>query len=106
MSDDQRQDVEVAAPALRETADIWFDSGCDPVVRYEVATDRYWLVDGADPAQRLLLLDADEAPEADPHRIARVLAELLAACDFPPTADRASPVHVHAALRTAGLTAR
>jgi len=104
VNDQRHGDVEVAAPALRETADIWFDSGCDPVVRYVDAC--FWLVDGADPEQRLLLLEADDVPDADPRRIATVLAETLAACDFPPTADRASPVHVHAALRTAGLSSR
>jgi hypothetical protein len=90
------------APGLRETADIWFDTGRDPVVEWDAAGRRFDLVDPDDPGERLALLRAP-APVADPARLARVLAEGLAACDFPPTGDGADPGHVAAALRVAGI---
>ena len=93
---------QVPAPGLREAADIWFDTGHDPVVTWDAAGRRFLLVDPVDPAQTLLLLAA-ERPVSDPGEVARVLAEGLAACDFPPTEDRASPRNVDRALRAAGL---
>jgi hypothetical protein len=42
-------------------------------------------------------------PVADPRRLALVLADGLAACDFPPTGDGASPNHVAKALRVVGI---
>lgn len=93
---------ELAAPALRETADIWFDRGADPVVAWDATGTRYWLQDGADPHDRLPLVTYP-GPVPDPRRVARALAEYLAACDFPPTGGGASPRHVAAALRAAGL---
>jgi hypothetical protein len=95
-------DRRVAAPDLRETADIWFDTGRDPVVTWDAEARRFELVDPVDAAQRLTLFVAD-APVADPGRLARVLAQGLAACDFPPTGDGASPSHVARALRAAGI---
>jgi hypothetical protein len=93
---------QVPAPGLRETADVWFDTGRDPVVAWDASGRRFHLVDpGADGA-RLLLYDAPR-PAGDPERVARTLADGLAACDFPPTADRASPGHVARALRAAGI---
>jgi hypothetical protein len=92
----------VAAPGLRETADIWFDSGRDPVVRWDDSGCRFELCDPGDDGQRLLLLQTAR-PVADPERVAGVLAEGLAACDFPPTEQGASRTHVLAALRAAGL---
>lgn len=93
---------QVPAPALRETADIWFDRGADPAVVWDHEGRRFWLQDGADPDDRLALVTYP-APVADPRRVAQVLAEGLAACDFPPTGGGASPGHVAAALRAAGL---
>jgi hypothetical protein len=90
------------APGLRETADIWFDTGRDPVVEWDAAGRRFDLVDPDDPGERLALLRAP-VPVADPERLARILAEGLAACDFPPTGDGAHPGHVAAALRAAGI---
>jgi hypothetical protein len=92
----------VPAPGLRETADIWFDTGRDPVVVWDAPARRFELIDPQDHAQRLTLYEAN-APVTDPERLARVLAEGLAACDFPPTEDRASRSHVARALRAAGL---
>lgn len=92
----------VPAPALRETADIWFDTGRDPVVEWDEAGTTFALVDPGGPGDRLLLLAA-RGPVADPWRVARALAEGLAACDFPPTGDGASPLHVAKALRAAGI---
>lgn len=92
----------VPAPNLRETADIWFDTGRDPVVEWDDAGRRFDLVDPEEPGNRLrLFLAAD--PVAEPERLARALAEGLAACDFPPTGDGASPEHVARALRAAGI---
>jgi hypothetical protein len=92
----------VPAPGLRETADIWFDTGRDPVVVWDAPARRFELIDPRDETQRLTLYEAD-APVTDPARLARVLADGLAACDFPPTEDRASSSHVARALRAAGL---
>lgn len=90
------------APGLRETADIWFDTGCDPVVAWQDGGRHFDLVDPHDPANRLRLLTV-AAPPTDPANVARILAEGLAACDFPPTGDGADPGHVARALRAAGL---
>ena len=91
----------VPAPGLRETADIWFDTGTDPEVVWDAAGVRFWLADPGGAGE----LDLLEVPGGaqDPTQVARVLAEGLAACDFPPTAESASPRHVAAALRAAGL---
>ncbi len=93
----------VPAPGLRETADIWFDTGRDPVVTWDDEGRCFELRDPGGPdAHRLLLLRVSR-PSEDPAHLARVLAEGLAACDFPPTEDGASRSHVLAALRAAGL---
>ena len=93
----------VAAPALMETARIWFDTDTCPAVVAEDGGRRFVLVeeDGRGPG-RLTLLTC-EVPVRDPSRVAQVLAEGLAACDFPPNGDGASPSHVSAALRAHGL---
>ena len=93
----------VAAPALMETARIWFDAETCPTVVVEDEGRRFMLVedDGHGPG-RLVLLTRD-APVREPERVAQVLAEGLAACDFPPNGDGASPSHVSAALRAHGL---
>lgn len=90
------------APELRETADIWFDTGTDPEVEWDATGRSFDLVDGAGTGQRLALLRCEE-PVADPGRVAAVLATGLAACDFPPTTAQADAGHVAAALRAAGL---
>jgi hypothetical protein len=90
------------APGLRETADIWFDTGTDPEVVWDTAGRTFDLVDGAGTGQRLTLLRCEQ-PVADPERIAEVLATGLAACDFPPTTAQADAGHVAATLRAAGL---
>lgn len=92
----------VEAPGLRETADVWFDTGRDPVVAWDEAGRRFDLVDPAEPAQRVSLLVTPTRVH-DPVRVARVLADGLAACDFPPTGDGADPGHVATTLRVAGL---
>jgi hypothetical protein len=104
------------APELRETADIWFDSGADPVITWDPTGRRFTLVDGAADAvddqegeEGLLLLDLPAAvPDADLSDIAAadialVLRDGLAACDFPPTADGVSPARAIATLRAGGL---
>jgi hypothetical protein len=95
-------DRRIDAPALRETADIWFDTGRDPVVVWDAEGRRFELADPERPEERLTLLVV-EHPVTDPRRVARVLAEGLAACDFPPTGDGASPSHVARALAAAGI---
>ena len=93
---------DVPAPQLREAADVWFDTGRDPVVAWDDARRSFDLVDPEEPTHRLPLLRTT-APVADAPRVARVLAEGLAACDFPPTGQRADPDHVARALRAAGI---
>ena len=92
----------VPAPHLRETADIWFDTGRDPEVVWDAAGVRFHLQDPVDATCSLHLVTYPDGA-AHPRRVATVLAEGLAACDFPPTAEGASPGHVAAALRAAGL---
>ena len=95
--------VRVRAPALMETARIWFDTESCPTVVAEDEGRRFVLLedDGRAPG-RLLLLERERAVR-DASRVATVLAEGLAACDFPPNGDGASPGHVDAALRAHGL---
>lgn len=95
--------LRVPAPALAETARIWFDAETRPAVVVEDDGQRFVLVedDGRGPG-RIVLLTRD-APVRDVLRVAQVLAEGLAACDFPPNGDGASPSHVSAALRAHGL---
>lgn len=90
------------APQLRETADIWFDTGRDPVIAWDEEGVHFALVDPQVPTHRLRLLSV-RRPTSDPAAVARVLAEGLAACDFPPTSDRADPGHVARALRAGGI---
>jgi hypothetical protein len=71
-------------------------------VEWDAAGQRFELVDPQDPGNRLELFVAPR-PAVDPVRVARALAGGLAACDFPPTEDRASPLHVSKALRAAGI---
>lgn len=91
------------APELREVAEIWWDVDVEPVVTWDAAGTEFVLVDPTDAERhRLALLELTE-PAADARGLASVLAEGLAACDFPPTGDRASPGRVRATLRAAGL---
>jgi hypothetical protein len=93
----------VPAPALRETAEIWWDSDSDPLVEWDAAGRVFTLVDAADERNRLALWRHHGGEPA--YLVGRVLAEHLAACDFPPTGEGASPGHVRAALRAAGIEA-
>ena len=93
---------QLPAPGLRETADIWFDTGRDPVVVWDRAGRRFTLQDPLDPGHTLQLVSYPSGV-ADPARLAKALADGLAACDFPPTADGAAASHVASALRVAGL---
>jgi hypothetical protein len=93
----------VLAPDLAETARIWFDSESVPAVSWDARARRFTLVeDGGSGPGALTLLERPHAVR-DPDRVARVLAVGLAACDFPPNGDGASPHHVRATLRAHGL---
>jgi hypothetical protein len=92
----------IPAPGLRETAAIWFDTGRDPVIDWDHAGTRFDLVDPGDPTNRLRLLRSPTRID-DPEAVARALAEGLAACDFPPTEDGASPTQVAKTLRAVGI---
>ena len=92
---------QVPAPALTETAEIWWDSTVVPLVVWDDEARRFWLVDGDDPARRLLLWRTDG--HVEPRAVAEALAEGLAACDFPPTGDGAAPGRVEATLRAYGV---
>jgi hypothetical protein len=93
----------VPAPQLRETADIWFDTGRDPVIRWDPEGRRFELVDPGEPDDNHLTLFTAPRAVSDPEALARTLAEGLAACDFPPTGEGASTSHVARALRAAGV---
>lgn len=90
----------VSAPALREVAQVWWDVEADPVVRWRDRGATFVLTDVAQDHE--LSLAAFATPVADPAVLAAVLAEGLAACDFPPTGDGAAPGRVAATLRAAG----
>ncbi len=92
----------VPAPALRETADIWFDTGRDPVIVWDAAGRSFRLQDPEDASCALHLVSYPVGVSA-PAELAAALAEGLAACDFPPTGDGADPGHVASALRAYGM---
>lgn len=92
----------VRAPALLEVAQAWWDVDRVPYVTWTPDARRFDLVEHHDPDTRLLLLTLTD-PAPAPRELAEVLAEGLASCDFPPTGDGASPRHVAATLRAAGL---
>ena len=92
----------VPAPALAETARIWFDDDAEPAVVTSDGRVFELVEDGGRGPGRLRLLARPSAVR-EPERVARVLAEGLAACDFPPNGDGASEHHVSAALRAHGL---
>jgi hypothetical protein len=93
----------VPAPELLETAQIWWDAEAAPLVVHDDAGALFELVDGADDGNRLVLWRPEEPVGAAAPAVATALAEGLAACDFPPTGDGASPHRVAATLRVAGL---
>jgi hypothetical protein len=95
-------DRRVPAPELHETALIWWDAEADPVVEWDADGRVFELVDPDDPQHRLLLWRASVGVE-EPRRVAEVLAEGLAACDFPPTGDGVSPERAAVTLRVAGV---
>lgn len=90
----------VPAPELAEVARTWWDADLVPQVTWDDSGTAFDLVDPDDTTRRLHLLRL-AAPADDPAALARVLADGLAACDFPPTGDRASSARVLATLRAA-----
>ena len=108
------EDRQVPAPGLRETADIWWDTGHDPVVVWDPSGTRFHLADPGGGRPWLELLDlrpaaasaAGGSPPAGPgaEEIARTLAAGLAACDFPPTGSGVPPGRARATLAARGLT--
>ncbi len=95
----------VPAPELLEVAQTWWDVERVPVVTWDEAGRSFWLVDPQDDANRLALVELAE-PSPDPAGLAACLAEGLAACDFPPTEERAAPGRVAATLRVANRPER
>jgi hypothetical protein len=94
----------IPAPELREVATIWWDVERDPVVDWDAAGRCFELVDpGAPESHRLVLARFPDGVDR-PQDVAQVLADGLAACDFPPTADSASPHQVARALAAGGFT--
>lgn len=93
-------DREVPAPGLREVAEVWWDLDEDPVVRWDSDGRRYVLA--APGGDDRLVLATVASPPADASVLARILAEGLASCDFPPTGDGAAPGRVRATLAAAG----
>lgn len=90
------------APDLAEVARIWWDVDHDPVVAWDEDGRRFDLVDPREPSSRLRLAIFAE-PVPDPSRVAAVLAEGLAACDFPPTGDGVTPARAALTLRANGV---
>ncbi len=94
----------VPAPGLREVAEVWWDIDADPLVRWRGGGTTFVLTDP--DGERELRLAAFAVPVSDPAAMAAVLAEGLAACDFPPTGDGAAVGRVAATLRAAGRPER
>lgn len=94
----------LSAPELHEVALTWWDVDVVPVVTWDEPGTRFVLADPTDGADHHLELLELAEPPADPRGVAAVLAEGLAACDFPPTGDGAAPGRVRATLRAAGLS--
>lgn len=92
------------APGLREVAQVWWDLDEDPVVRWRDGGAVFVLTDPRGEHELVLARFAD-APD-DAATMASILAEGLAACDFPPTGEGASPARVAATLRAAGRPER
>jgi hypothetical protein len=92
----------VPAPELVEVAQIWWDVEHAPAVSWDADACAFHLVDPEDPGSRLLLARF-AAPVPDPEEVATVLAEGLAACDFPPTGDGVVPERAQRTLRAAGI---
>lgn len=98
----------VPAPGLLEVAQAWWDVDREPSVTWSDDGRTFLLVDGdgdGEQAPASLLLARLAATPVDPRRLAEVLAEGLASCDFPPTGDGASPTHVRRTLAAAGCDA-
>lgn len=102
MTTDAARTRRLAAPGLRETADIWFDTDRDPVIVWDAAGRHFELQDPLEPEHTLELANYPSGV-TDPVALARALADGLAACDFPPTGRGAAASHVASALRVAGL---
>lgn len=94
----------VPAPELREVAQIWWDVDVAPEVRWRDGGRVFVLTAEAVPDE--LLLARFDPPPTDPAGVAAVFAGGLAACDFPPTGERAAPGRVVATLRAAGRPER
>lgn len=93
----------VPAPELLEVAQTWWDVDRVPIVTWSADGTVYDLVDPGEPDRRLRLLRLASSPHEPPRRVAEVLADGLAACDFPPTGEEASPNRVAATLKAARL---
>lgn len=91
----------IEAPELAEVSQIWWDVERVPVVVWDDTGTRFDLVDPEHPEGNRLHLAQLAEPASDPAELARVLAEGLASCDFPPLGQRAAPGRVEAALRVA-----
>ena len=92
----------VPAPELLEVAQIWWDVEREPVVIWDADGRRFHLADPEDPTARLLLAEF-EGPVEDPERVARVFADGLAACDFPPLGGGVGAARARVTLRAAGI---
>lgn len=92
----------VPAPGLTEVAEIWFDSEREPVITWSAEGTSFSLADPHDPSAMLPLAHVADRVD-DPAELAKVLAEGLAACDFPPTLGAAHPDHVRKALLAARI---
>ncbi len=95
----------VPAPGLAEVAAIWWDRDEVPVIGWssDSGVFRFVLVGSAGETISLLQLGVRMLGDVAPSHVAAVLADGLAACDFPPTEHVASAGRVAATLRVAGL---
>ncbi|MFT4744719.1 MAG: hypothetical protein ACI9AD_000565 [Nitriliruptoraceae bacterium] len=93
----------VPAPGLVEVAGAWWDVDREPVVAWSQDACTFWLHDVIDETLTLELVTLG-VPSPDPRRVAQILAEGLAGCDFPPTGDGADPAIVARTLTAHGVS--
>ncbi len=93
----------IDAPALLEVAQTRWDVERVPQVVWDADATVFDMVDPEDPTLRITLARFHTSV-TDPVRVATVLSEGLAACDFPPTGDGLAPGRAALTLRIAGVT--
>lgn len=92
------------APDLLEVAQTWWDVERVPAVTWSPDARSFELVDPGEPTSRLHLATFRH-PVEDPAKVAAILAEAIAACDFPPAGGGVPPARAARTLQAFGIAA-